>query len=263
MGPTSSRANLQARVQLADVYLDSFPMSGLSSLLDPLMAGVPPLVIEQDTPVSLGRGAAFLRELELPELIATTVEEYVERAIALGTNAQLRKNLGDRLRAAMQHPPSFLDSKRYGQQLSQVFWDLYHTHQQRQLVESLHLRDRNLIALPDWEQPEDVLFAELADLLRTVITAPGGEDTTLLVDMGNMDAQEADFALSSVTLHLIEEEELELGEDAPEITLLPPLPADQWNLLRPRLTARIDLPHNNTAAIARAALDTLPTQSVG
>lgn len=263
LGPTASRANLQARVQLADVYLDSFPMSDVLSLLDPLMTGVPPLVMEQDTPVSLGRGAAFLRELELPELIATTVEEYVEKAIALGTDAQLRKNLGDRLRAAMQHPPSFLDSKRYGQQLSQVFWDLYHTHQQRQLVESLHLRDRNLIALPDWQQPEDVLFAELSDLLRTVITAPGGEKTTLLVDMGDLDAQEADFALSSVTLHLMEEEELELEEDTPEITLLPPLPADQWNLLRPCLTARIDLPHNNAAAIARAGLDHLPTLSVG
>ncbi|WOB45357.1 glycosyltransferase [Thermoleptolyngbya oregonensis NK1-22] len=263
LGPTPSRANLQARVQLADVYLDSFPMSGLSSLLDPLMAGVPTLVMEQDTPVSLGRGAAFLRELELPELIATTVEEYVTRAIALGTDAGFRKKLSDRLQTAMQQTPSFLDSKRYGQQMSRVLWDLYHSHQQRQLAETLHLRDRNLIALPDWQQPEDVLFAELADLLRTVITAPGGEETTLLVDMGDLDAQEADFALSSVTLHLMEEEELELGEDAPEITLLPPLPADQWTLLRPRLTARIDLPHNNTAAIARAALDTLPTQSVG
>jgi len=248
---------------LADVYLDSFPMSGLSSLLDPLMAGVLPLVIEQDTPLSLGRGAAFLRELALPELITTTAEEYVERAIALGTDAQLRKNLGDRLRAAMQQTPSFLDSKRYGQQLSRVLWDLYHSHQQRQLEESLRLRDRNLIALPDWQQPEDVLFAELADLLRAVITAPDGKETTLLVDMGDLDAQEADFALSSVTLHLMEEEELEVGDDAPEITLLPPLSADQWNLLRPRLTARIDLPHNNTGAIARAGLHTLPTQSIG
>jgi hypothetical protein len=163
----------------------------------------------------------------------------------------------------MQQTPDFLNVVYHSTQYGQVFHVLFQSYQQASLAKDLRLRDRNLIALPDWQQPEDVLFAELADLLRAVITAPDGKETTLLVDMGDLDAQEADFALSSVTLHLMEEEELEVGDDAPEITLLPPLSADQWNLLRPRLTARIDLPHNNTGAIARAGLHTLPTQSIG
>jgi predicted O-linked N-acetylglucosamine transferase (SPINDLY family)/glycosyltransferase involved in cell wall biosynthesis/predicted O-methyltransferase YrrM len=259
---TENQGDVKARLQLGNIYLDTFPFSGVTSLLDPLLLGLPSILMDGNS-FRARMGGAFLRSLGCPELVARSLEDYKSLAIALGQDPTLCRQWSRRIQIAMEQNPDFLDGLHYSTQYGQIFRELFQTYQQRQLVESLRLRDRNLIALPDWQQPEDVLFAELADLLRTVITAPGGEETTLLVDMGNLDAQEADFALSSVTLYLLEEEEIELGDNAPEVTLLPPLPADQWELLRPRLTARIDMPHSNTAAIARAGLDALPVQSVG
>ncbi|WP_448600789.1 TylF/MycF/NovP-related O-methyltransferase [Thermoleptolyngbya sp.] len=259
---TENQGDVKARLRLGDIYLDTFPFSGVTSLLDPLLLGLPTILMDGDSFRSR-MGGAFLRSLRCPELVARSSEDYRSLAIALGQDLQLRRQWRERIQTGMQQTPDFLNVVYHSTQYGQVFQVLFQSYQQASLAKDLRLRDRNLIALPDWQQPEDVLFAELADLLRAVITAPDGKETTLLVDMGDLDAQEADFALSSVTLYLMEEEELEVGDDAPEITLLPPLSADQWNLLRPRLTARIDLPHNNTGAIARAGLHTLPTQSIG
>ncbi|GAB4134096.1 MAG: hypothetical protein Fur0046_05540 [Cyanobacteria bacterium J069] len=260
--PTPDREGLKEYLKLGDVYLDSYPFAGTTSLVDPLDVGLP-VVTRRGSCFRSAMGAAIVESIGLPELVSRSELEYRQLAIALSTDTSRRETLRNQIQQIMSQSPPVLNSRLYADQIEATFKQLFQTYQQRQLTQSLHLRDRNLIALPDWQQPEDVLFAELADLLRTVITSSAGQDTTLLVDMGHLDAQEADFALSSVTLHLMEEEELELGDDAPEIALLPTLPADQWELLRPRLAARIDLPHSNTAAIARAGLDHLPTLSVG
>ncbi len=260
--PVPDREGLKEYLKLGDVYLDSYPFAGTTSLVDPLDVGLP-VVTRRGSCFRSAMGAAIVESMGLPELVSRSETEYRQLAIVLSTDTTRRETLRNQIQQKMSQSPPVLDSRRYAVQIEATFKQLFQNYQQRQLIQSLRLRDRNLIALPDWQQPEDVLFAELADLLRAVITAPDGKETTLLVDMGDLDAQEADFALSSVTLYLMEEEELEVGDDAPEITLLPPLSADQWNLLRPRLTARIDLPHNNTGAIARAGLHTLPTQSIG
>lgn len=259
---TDNQGDIKTRLQLADIYLDTFPFSGVTSLLDPLMLGLPTVLMDGDS-FRARMGGAFLRSLGCPELVAQSKEDYKALAILLGQDAALRHLWKERICTSMRQRPDFLDSDRHSRQYEKIFKELMQGYQQHRLGEHLRLRDRNLIAFPDWQQPEDVLFAELADLLRGIITAPGGEKTTLLIDMGNMDAQEADFALSSVTLYLVEEEGLELGEIPPEICLLPPLSAQQWELLRPRLAARIDLPHNHAAAIAKADLSDLPTQAVG
>lgn len=254
-----SRADVLERLKLADVYLDSFPFSGMTSLLDPLHLGLPPVVMELATPVSAARGAAFLRELAAVELIAEDEATYVQTAIALGLNPEKRQELRDRLRRRMAQLPSFLDSARYGSQMTSVFQTLVQTYQQKKLVEEFRLRQHNWMAFPDWAQPEEVLWGDLADLLRKVMTHPERQRTTLLIDVGEMDEQEADLALSSVTLHLLTEEGLEMDEDGPEITLLGKLKAAQWQALLPYLTARVPLAHEDLQAIARAGAELVPS----
>ena len=253
-----NRADVIERLKLADIYLDSYPFSGMTSLLEPLEIGLPVVVVETDVPVSLGRGAAFLRELQVPELIADGAAAYIELAIALGTDPTRRQGLRDRIQQAMGRNPSFLNSDRYGAELSMVFQSLFHTYQHTQLAQTFRLQKTNLIAFPDWNQPDEILFTTLTELLRTVLTASDRQHTTLLIYTGDFDAEAADLVLSSVTLDLLAETELDLDDDSPEIILLPSLMPTQWQALLSHLTTRLALLHEDQAAIAQSGAGEIP-----
>jgi len=78
----------RSRVTAADLALDPFPYNSHSSGLDTLWAGVPMITLLGST--FAGRvGASLLTNAGLPELIATTPEEYEAMAIALYTNRQI------------------------------------------------------------------------------------------------------------------------------------------------------------------------------
>ncbi len=124
-----NRGDVLERLKLADVYLDSHPFSGMTSLVDPLQLGLPTIVMELDLPVSLARGSAFLRDLGIPELIVESEAEYVQLAIALGTQPERRKELCDRILQGMAKAPGFLDSRRYSEEMSRVFESLFEAYQ--------------------------------------------------------------------------------------------------------------------------------------
>jgi len=86
-----------ARLQLADLFLDTLPFGAGATASDALSAGLPLLTCVGDT--FAGRmGGSLLNALGLPELIAHSIEEYAERALWLARNptelAVLRSHLG-------------------------------------------------------------------------------------------------------------------------------------------------------------------------
>lgn len=256
-----NRADVIERLKLADLYLDSYPFSGMTSLLEPLEIGLPPIVVEMDVPVSIARGAAFLRDLQVPELIVDGAAAYIDLAIALGIDPARRQALGDRIRQGMGRKPSFLDSERYGAELSIVFQSLFHTYQHTHLAQTLRLQKTNLIAFPDWHQPEEILFETLIELLQTVLTSGDRQHTTLLIYTGDFDPEAVDLLLSSVTLDLLAATDLDLDDDsAPEITLLPPLMPAQWQVLLSHLTSRLALTYEDEAAIAQSGTAEIPDE---
>ncbi|NET16487.1 MAG: glycosyltransferase family 4 protein, partial [Okeania sp. SIO1H6] len=87
------------------------------------------------------------------------------------------------------------------------------------IVEKLGLRDINLIIFPDWTQPEDDLFPELAKVIKAIATHPDKGQMCLLIDNSNVSDEDADMALSSITMSLLMEEDLEV-EDGPEISVI-------------------------------------------
>jgi len=137
-GPLPSRADVKALERLADVYLDTFPFSGSLSVIDPLELGLPTAVWQGETPRSRA-AAALLRELKLPELIADNEADYVRLAVRLGTDPDWRKAVGERIHAAMQARPVFLDAPEYGRRLGRLLETLVPGHRapaaERQLVE--------------------------------------------------------------------------------------------------------------------------------
>lgn len=125
--PAPTKADISERLRLGDIYLDSFPFSGATSLLDPLAAGLP-TVVRDGTSFRTLVAPALLRAMDLDELIAGDDDAYVAMALKLAVDAGLRSGLQGRIRAKMQEVPKFLDSKWYGREAGAAFEQMWKEH---------------------------------------------------------------------------------------------------------------------------------------
>ena len=108
-GPLPTRADVQALLGLGDVYLDTFPFGGASSLVDPLELGLPVVTCDGQTMRSRV-GGSLLRSLELPELIASDAEGYHAIALQLALDPDHRASVRAKLQERMGRLPIFLDA---------------------------------------------------------------------------------------------------------------------------------------------------------
>ena len=76
-------ADYLARYQLADLFLDTFPFGAGTTGSDALWAGLPLLTYAGRSFASRMAGS-LLRAVDLPELIADSLQDYEEKAVALG-----------------------------------------------------------------------------------------------------------------------------------------------------------------------------------
>ncbi|NER36168.1 MAG: glycosyltransferase [Oscillatoria sp. SIO1A7] len=125
--PTS--ADIKECLKLGDVYLDSYPYGGATSLLDPLEVGLPTVAFEGDT-LRFRQAIALLRELGITDLIADSEEAYLNLAIELGTNRDRRNALRKQILQKMQQLPPFLDRPAYGAKIGNLFKELVGESQQ-------------------------------------------------------------------------------------------------------------------------------------
>jgi predicted O-linked N-acetylglucosamine transferase (SPINDLY family) len=89
-----------------DLCLDTWPYGAHTTASDALWAGAPLLTLPGDTFASRV-GLSLLHVLGLPSLVAPTVDEFVARAVRLGTQPALRDSLRQRLEAARNASPLF------------------------------------------------------------------------------------------------------------------------------------------------------------
>ncbi|QFS43151.1 glycosyltransferase [Nostoc sphaeroides] len=125
-------------------------------------------------------------------------------------------------------------------------------------VISLNLKEINLIIFPDWSQPEESLGLDLQQVIKAIATHPNSEETTLLIDTGNISGEDAELFLSSVAMNLLVEEDLDVTEGL-EISLVKKLADIQWEALLPRINARIILEHEDQQALAQVAVGKIPS----
>ncbi len=250
-----NRADVKEYLRLGDVYLDAYPHSGSHSIIDALEVGLPPITLDGNS-VRSKHGAALLQELQIDDLIVNTEESYVELAIALGMNSDLRKQKSDQIKQRMQENPRFFDSQDYSAQIGALFQKLFQKYQVDSLVDNFRLRDINLIIFPDWNQAEDILYQNLASVIRAVVAHPDNNKMTLLVDTSDISEEDADLALSSVVMNLLMEEELDVTEEA-EISLVGKLSAIEWEALLSYVHTRIIWESENQQAIARLGLENM------
>ena len=96
-----SNAEHLARYVLADLFLDTSPYGAHTTASDALWMGVPVLTLSGRSFASRVCGS-LVRSAGLEELICTSPDDYVARAVALGQDAALRQGYRDRLAAARE-----------------------------------------------------------------------------------------------------------------------------------------------------------------
>ncbi len=103
-----SRNDVKQLLALGDLYLDTFPFSGVNSLVDPLELGLPVVAWDGQTFRSRMAGG-LLRQLGLIDLIATDEDSYLQLVWSLATDAEQRAAVSERIQQAMHGAPLFLD----------------------------------------------------------------------------------------------------------------------------------------------------------
>jgi len=123
---------------------------------------------------------------------------------------------------------------------------------------SLNLKEINVIVFPDWSQSEELVGLELESVIKAIATYPDSQKTTLLINTSNINTEDAELLLSGITMNLLMEEDLDISEGL-EISLVTGLADIQWQALLPRISSRIILEHEDKAALAELALESIPT----
>ena len=116
-----------ARYRTTDLFLDTFPYTGGTTVSDALWVGLPVLTMTGESFVSR-TAASLLKAIGAPELVTSTPAEYEQLAIDLASNpqrlAQIRKKIEDN-----RLTTSLFDTTRFARNLEAAFTAIHERHQ--------------------------------------------------------------------------------------------------------------------------------------
>lgn len=120
------RKNLEdhlGRLALADLALDTIPYNGHTTTSDALWAGLPVLTCPGETFASRV-AASILNAANVPELIASSLKEYKQRAIAMATDPGQIGHLKQKISLNRNTCPLY-DSVRMTRNLERIYFEMY------------------------------------------------------------------------------------------------------------------------------------------
>jgi LPS sulfotransferase NodH len=104
-----------------DIYLDSFPYAGGTTVCEAFESGLP--VVTRSGPMLRERtGAVWARAFGLPRLIADSSERYVEIAVGLAGDPRRLARASAKIAARVGAGAPYADSRRFGVALSDALW---------------------------------------------------------------------------------------------------------------------------------------------
>lgn len=118
--PLPKRADVRRLIGLCDIYVDSFPYSGATSLLDPFSLHMPIVAMGTRT-VCGGQGAAMLRESGLGELVATDEDDYLRICKELVANPARRAEVSAKMAKIMAATPPFHDLEAFARKVAPIY----------------------------------------------------------------------------------------------------------------------------------------------
>jgi predicted O-linked N-acetylglucosamine transferase (SPINDLY family) len=125
---------------------------------------------------------------------------------------------------------------------------------------TLNLKPLNLLIFPDWSQPEELLYLELAAIIKSIVTHPDRDSLALLIDSTEIvESSELDahLILSGILMNLCMTEDLDPAGE-PEIILLENLTQSQWQDILPQIQYRIRLNAENQRTLADSGAEKIP-----
>jgi predicted O-linked N-acetylglucosamine transferase (SPINDLY family) len=116
-----------ARHRLADLFLDTLPYNAHTTASDALWAGLPVLTLIGET--FAGRVAAsLLTAIDLPELIVSTEQAYIDLAVEFATDQEKLATLKHKLSANRLITPLF-DTERFARHIEAAYTAMYERYQ--------------------------------------------------------------------------------------------------------------------------------------
>jgi predicted O-linked N-acetylglucosamine transferase (SPINDLY family) len=111
-----------ARLQFADVILDSFIYNAHTTTTDALWAGVPVVTLTGETFASRV-ATSLVSAVGLSELATQSPTDYVSLAVELGSNQQRLESLKSRLRNKIEKP--LFSTARYVKNLDDAYKEMF------------------------------------------------------------------------------------------------------------------------------------------
>jgi predicted O-linked N-acetylglucosamine transferase (SPINDLY family) len=109
-----------------DIALDNYPYNGVTTTCESLYFGVPVISLYGRNGVSRS-GLSLLGTLGLGELAASTPEQYIEIAVALGSDLPRLEQLRESLRSRFEQS-SLRDEKRFAANFEKLLRTAWHEH---------------------------------------------------------------------------------------------------------------------------------------
>jgi predicted O-linked N-acetylglucosamine transferase (SPINDLY family) len=123
LGLIPGRGNHLATYSRIDIGLDPFPYNGTTTTCEALWMGVPVIGLLGDR--HAGRvGASILHHVGLPELVAASEDDYVERACSLAADRQRLGMLRETLRPMMR-ASRLMDTGQFTQSLENAYREMW------------------------------------------------------------------------------------------------------------------------------------------
>lgn len=119
MAPLLDYDSHLARLQCADIFLDTLPYNAGTTCSDALWMGLPVVTCAGEAFVSRMAGS-LLTALGVPELITCTLEDYYALALDLAVNQEKREAMRARIIASRDTAPLF-DSERFTRNLEAAY----------------------------------------------------------------------------------------------------------------------------------------------
>jgi predicted O-linked N-acetylglucosamine transferase (SPINDLY family) len=133
MAPPASPEQHLARLQCADLFLDTLPYNAHTTCSDALWMGVPVVTCVGDTFPSRVAGS-LLTAMEVPELITYDLEEYWSVSAALAMDVARRKELRRKL-IDNRNTAVLFDSVRFTRSLERIYERMRNEMQARENTE--------------------------------------------------------------------------------------------------------------------------------
>jgi len=116
-----------ARYRVVDLFLDTLPYNAGTTASDALRMGLPVLTCIGNSFASRV-AASVINSVNLPELIATTQEQYESLAIELATNPEKLKIIKDKLVDNLPTAPLY-DTPLFTRHLESAYLSMYDRYQ--------------------------------------------------------------------------------------------------------------------------------------